>query len=120
MARRARQTIPAMVECPGCGQMRRTVRGVFSRHSTHPTGPMCPSVGQPVTEADLEATANVARMNKVLLWAQLLRDEDPRHVTSWIALESPEELRALLGTALAAIPPNQSVASAFGWLRQLA
>lgn len=119
MTRRVFPEIPVEVECPQCGRLAKTVCGKFARHSVFPTGPQCTNSTQPVTDEAVSHTAHLDRMKKVLMWAHMLRDEDPRHVTTWVKLIERRELELLLLTALAAVPADSTLETAFGWVRGL-
>lgn len=107
---------PAVVECPGCARMVKTVHHKYSRHSQFPTGPACRFGGDVVSDGAIEATRNVERARTVLDLAHRMREEDPVRVHEWIAHIKREELEALMCLALAAIPPDQSLSTAFAWV----
>lgn len=111
--------MPEYVECSGCGQVRKTVRRVFARHSQFQTGPECYRSGQTPSAAELVATRNYQRAQLVMHWASVLRDDDPAHVQRWVKMLDREELEAMLMTALVAIPDGMSVGQAFEWVRGL-
>lgn len=114
-------SVPQYVECPDCGRMVTTAPpNRFMRHSTYPTGPLCSQSGRPVTADAVLATAHHRRAEQVMYWAQILRDEDPRRVWSWIKHADRDELNAMMMTALAALDPDKSLAETFGWVKGLA
>jgi hypothetical protein len=108
-------TVPEVVECSGCGQIRKTNRGNLVTHSSYATGPECDRSRQPVTREEIEATRNVTRGRTVLNLAHIMRDEDPRRVHQYVRQIPREELEALLCVALTAIPADTTMARAFGW-----
>jgi len=107
---------PTAVECPACGRMIATVRHRYSRHSEYPTGPQCPESGRTVSQEAIRNTRLVERAQKVLLWAHVMRDEDPRRVWRWIQLCDRDELELLLAVALAGIPAGMTMSQAYGWV----
>jgi hypothetical protein len=112
-------TIPAEVECPECGRVVKTHRNCFMQHSEYPTGPLCALSRRPVTDDALAASRNRRRAEQVLLWAHMLRDEDPRRVHSWIRHCTRAELEILMVVALAAINPDIGVRETYGWVEGL-
>jgi len=91
----------------------------FGRHSAYPTGPLCPMSQQLITAETIGHTRNVSRAMKVLLWASLLREEDPRRVHDWIGRCDRAELEVLMLIALSAIPAGRSLSQAFAWVYEL-
>lgn len=111
--------IPAVCECPHCGRMVSTTKRRFVTHSTFPAGPACVMSREPITEQIVTDTAHYRRMEQVLLWSHVLRDEDPRQVYGWIERCTRGELELLLLTALAGVNPDQTVRQAFSWVGEL-
>lgn len=94
------------------------MRRRFQQHSTSPCGPACPSSKQPVSKEAIADTLRRRQAEKVLHWAQMLRDEDPARVHSWLKAVDRDELEVLMCLALAAIPDGMTLSQAYGWVRR--
>jgi hypothetical protein len=109
-------TCPGQVECPQCGRVTQTVRRRYARHSTEKLGPLCDMSGELVSEDVIEYSRNLHRVDVVLHWAQMLREEDPAALHSWIRHTDRAELEKLLCIALAGVPIDKPKSEVFGWV----
>jgi hypothetical protein len=106
------------VECPGCGRIIATKNGRLARHADDTLLREC-TMSQKTTPAIDRAAQLVKTARTVLNLAEQIRDDDPSLVWKYLSSLGRDRLQTLAAVALTAVPPGNSLETAYRWVMDL-